>query len=290
MRGKYLLYPSAEVPVSCRIRAISIQFTPPNLQTTDMQTPNAHFIQIGVPKLPAVASQTHFDILQQWLKNCDDNHPKCQSPATQLLPTRLIDLGTKDNPTIQIYEPAPTDKINYIALSHPWGPDKTKHFCTYRGNVDEYKKEILFNKLPATFQHAVTTTRNLSIRYLWIDSICIIQGADGDFLQESGRMEDVFSSAYCVLAASSAKGQEYGFLNKRNKNDFLTFKRGGHPLYVCRFMDDFKAHVLESPLSKRGWVLQERALARRTIYFTDRQTYFECGDGVRCETLTKMDK
>jgi len=43
-------------------------------------------------------------------------------------------------------------------------------------------------------------------------------------------------------------------------------------------------------MNKRGWVLQERALACRTIYFTAQQTYWECGGGVRCETLTKMSK
>jgi hypothetical protein len=55
-------------------------------------------------------------------------------------------------------------------------------------------------------------------------------------------------------------------------------------------MNDFKTHVLEGRLNKRRWVLQERALAHRTIFFTDRQTYWECGEGVKCETLTKMDK
>jgi hypothetical protein len=103
-------------------------------------------------------------------------------------------------------------------------------------------------------------------------------------------MEDVFSSAYCVLAASSAKRQQDGFLNPRKENEFLTLEKNGAPLYICQFMDDFNAHVLEAPLSKRGWVMQERALARRTIFFTDRQTYWECGGGVRCETLTKVDK
>lgn len=104
-------------------------------------------------------------------------------------------------------------------------------------------------------------------------------------------MEDVFSSAYCVLAASSANGQSDGFLKPREDRKFLTFLREGlPPVYICQFIDDFAQHVLEGPLNKRGWVLQERALARRTIYFTDTQTYWECGDGVRCETLTKMNK
>lgn len=106
-------------------------------------------------------------------------------------------------------------------------------------------------------------------------------------------MEEVFSSASCVIAASSAEGQSDGFLNEREgaSREFVTFERQGHaPFYICRCVDDFKQHVLESPLSKRGWVMQERVLARRTIYFTGHQTYWECGEGVRCETLTKMEK
>jgi len=117
-------------------------------------------------------------------------------------------------------------------------------------------------------------------------------------------MEDVFSSAYCVVAASSARGQRDGFLRGRKERQFLRLTgrssgggdgkdvraEGGGGLYVCRFIENFTEHVLDSPLSKRGWVLQERALARRTIYFTDWQTYWECGEGVRCETMTKVDK
>jgi hypothetical protein len=134
-------------------------------------------------------------------------------------------------------------------------------------------------------------TRELGHRYLWIDSICIIQGPDGDFNKEAKRMEDVFGSAYCVLAASSAKGQSDGFLTKRDEREHLTFIREGlPPFHICRFIDDFGQHVLEGSLNKRGWVLQERALARRTIYFTNKQTYWECGGGVRCETLTQMHK
>jgi hypothetical protein len=104
-------------------------------------------------------------------------------------------------------------------------------------------------------------------------------------------MEDVFSSAYCVLAARAAKGQSDGFLKKRDEREHLTFIREGlPPFHICNFIDDFGQHVLEGSLNKRGWVLQERALARRTIYFTNKQTYWECGSGVRCETLTKTHK
>jgi hypothetical protein len=59
-------------------------------------------------------------------------------------------------------------------------------------------------------------------------------------------------------------------------------------VYVDAVVDDFEKDVRNAPLNQRGWVFQERALARRTIHFARNQTYWECGEGIRCETLTKM--
>jgi len=157
-------------------------------------------------------------------------------------------------------------------------------------------KEIFLKDLPDTFNHAVIATRHLGIRYLWIDSLCVLQGDDGDFDEEVERMQSIFSSAYCVIAASSAEGTSSGFLNPRPDRKVVNFQRRSKDgtsnglLYISEFLDDFEHDVLDGPLNKRGWVLQERALARRTIYFTNKQSYWECGDGIRCETLTKMRK
>ncbi|KAJ3962810.1 hypothetical protein N0V92_000498 [Colletotrichum tropicale] len=165
------------------------------------------------------------------------------------------------------------------------------HFCTYTSNIERHKAGIDFNILPDTFKDAVTITRELNIKYLWIDSLCIIQGPDGDFTEQSKHMEDVFSSAYCVLAASRAAGQCDGFLGDRVGRDYVTFSRGEDEVYhVCEEIDNFQGDVIDGALNQRGWVLQERALARRTIYFTEKQTYWECGGGIRCETFTKLKK
>lgn len=104
-------------------------------------------------------------------------------------------------------------------------------------------------------------------------------------------MENVFSSAYCVLAASRAAGQCDGFLGDRVGRDYITFSRGEDEVYhICEEIDNFQGDVIDGALNQRGWVLQERALARRTIYFTEKQTYWECGGGIRCETFTKLKK
>ncbi|KAI3547764.1 hypothetical protein CABS03_10036 [Colletotrichum abscissum] len=57
--------------------------------------------------------------------------------------------------------------------------------------------------------------------------------------------------------------------------------------YICEIIDNFEIDVEKGELNQRGWVLQERALSRRTLHFTSSQTYWECGEGIRCETFTK---
>lgn len=129
-------------------------------------------------------------------------------------PTRLLDVGTSDTEkTIRLWETQPWDTGSYVALSHPWGDPP--HVCTYTSNLAAHQAGISIADLPATFQHVVATTRALGIRYLWIDSICIVQGPDGDFKAEAERMERVFRGAYCVVAASCATDQRSGFLKPR---------------------------------------------------------------------------
>lgn len=103
------------------------------------------------------------------------------------------------------------------------------------------------------FKDAVCATRKLGIRYLWIDSLCIIQGSDGDFNQEAKRVEDVFSSAYCALAAGRAQVQHSAFLQKHPRSKYVTFQhKGEEPFYVCEPMDDFNRDVFEGHLNSRG--------------------------------------
>jgi hypothetical protein len=242
-------------------------------------------------------------MIKLWLRDCNTApaHKGCQTHTLNPLPTRLIDVGDLEEVNLRLLETKDEKPVSseYIALSHPWGNTKVyEPFSTLREDIsgkardlESFKQSIPYDDLPATFKDAVDCTRQLGVRYLWIDSICIIQGKDGDFNEEAKKMEEVFSGAYCVLAASRANSQLDGFLGPRHQRDFVTFQRGSEqPFYICKTIDNFSKDVIEGSLNKRGWVLQERALARRTIYFTKTQTYFECGRGIRCETLTSMQK
>lgn len=261
--------------------------------------------QLGYPDLPRIGSPQDYVIIRAWLETCNTDR-KCYlwKTADDLppMPTRVIYVGSKAKPDLRLVETAGKQlKAKYVALSYCWGQlaDKDK-FCTTNGTRKHNIKSIPFRRLPKSFRDAVTVTREIEVQYLWIDSICIIQGDDGDWATESQKMGDVFGSAYCNLAASSAKSSIEGFLGPEGSNEprvprvsrktAAVTTPDGTNLYLCRSIDNFRDDVEGSVLASRGWVFQERALSRRTIHFTSTQLYWECGHGVRCETLTSLEK
>ena len=180
------------------------------------------------------------------------------------------------------------DQVRYLAFSHKWGQEGFA--VTTAKNVETRKNRIPRRELPTSFTDAIAVTKALGCDYLWIDSLCINQRCeddDGDFDEQADDMRTIYSNAYCVIAASSANGATKGFLDRSSElNKLYAVKVGS--VFVSAITNDFTRDVLESPLHRRGWVLQEHALARRTIFFTANQMYWECGDGVRCETLRKL--
>lgn len=220
--------------------------------------------------------------------------------ALEYCPRRLLYVGTKIDTQCRLVETDTLVKnrhLKFAAFSHPWGVATThKHFKSTKLNHKQHLCNMVTDDFPENYRDAIRVCRAIGIEYLWIDSICILQAADGhagDFKDEAAFVQDIYSSAYCVIAASSAEGTSSGFLNPRIPSEPLALCKNSEDdtrgcYYISDHLDDFQNDVLEGSLSERGWVMQERALARRTIFFTEKQVYFECGQGVRCETLSKL--
>jgi hypothetical protein len=97
----------------------------------------------------------------------------------------------------------------YIALSHCWG--HRPFLRTLSGSLDAHRSEIVWARLPQTFQDAVEFTRRLGIRYLWIDSLCIVQDDQLDWRREAAKMASVYQGATLVISAAKSEGA-YGGL------------------------------------------------------------------------------
>jgi hypothetical protein len=239
---------------------------------------------LGFPILPEAGSPFHFELINEWLRICDHTHSHPISYSAQL-PTRVVDVGDSSNRfKIRLHISQKGEQGLYVALSHQWGSNT---FRTTRDNLNAYREGIVFDELPKTFQDAVIVARSLGIRYLWVDSLCIIQDDDDDWRYESMRMEKIFHAAYVTVAAASATNTSDGFLHRCSSKTvkLQNSKLPRQYAYIVDCTADFTGDVENGPLSQRAWVLQERALSRRTIHFSAAQTYWECGECIRCETF-----
>ncbi|RBR11624.1 hypothetical protein FVER53590_14177 [Fusarium verticillioides] len=248
-----------------------------------------HGARLGLPQLPAQGSTEQFLLLKEWARVCGLEHEKCRSGKDQIvkaMPTRLISV----HEPVHLLDSSSINPTDYIALSHCWGKlTEDQKFCTYKRNIAQVRTKIDTDRLPKTFRDAIVVTRGMGIQYLWMDSLCIIQDDAIDWKQEAGKMEQVFSGAYCTIGATAAKSSVDGFLNDRSTRPYVQLDTKDGRLWICPAIDDFRQDVDAAEISTRGWVLQERLLSRRTIHFTSNQVYWECGEGVQCETLGHLE-
>ncbi|KAF7870204.1 uncharacterized protein EAF02_009394 [Botrytis sinoallii] len=135
--------------------------------------------------------------------------------------------------------------------------------------------------LPKTFEDAIEVCMQLKIRYIWIDSLCIIQDDKEDWARESVTMIDVYGSGVLNIAASSSiDGSQGCFFDRQDLlkcRISLKINRNNDAMYDC--IPNTK-HPLDDPivcpLESRGWTLQERLLSPRTVHFTWKEVFWEC--------------
>ncbi|KAK3403414.1 heterokaryon incompatibility protein-domain-containing protein [Sordaria brevicollis] len=144
---------------------------------------------------------------------------------------------------------------------------------------------IHMSSLPPTFKQAVQITRSLNIRYLWIDSLCIIQDSREDWEKESMTMGEVYGRSYLTIAARAARNARDGCFIARavsgtsicqleySSKSEPTIPRGKIYIIDPSFLIEQANH---SPLDTRGWVLQEKVLSPRIIHYGAQQVYWEC--------------
>lgn len=114
-----------------------------------------------------------------WLKECDDMHTLACSlervPKLPVLPTRCIDVGEADGSVDPRLAISGGCHGRYTTLSHCWGKGQLPARLT-TSSVLPLSDAIHFDTLSRTYRDAISITRALGIRYIWIDSLCIIQG------------------------------------------------------------------------------------------------------------------
>ncbi|OCK85602.1 HET-domain-containing protein [Lepidopterella palustris CBS 459.81] len=203
---------------------------------------------------------------EKWLRTCITLHKRCRPSEVPLLPHRILDIGPDDTSNVVLLEPI-DQRDRYICLSYSWGVHK--FLSTTNKNVSSHKGEgIRLQSLPQTFRDAIIVSRKLDVRYIWIDSLCIIQDNKNDWNTQAPEMAAIYSNSYLTISATSGDRADSGRLITHLPNN----------LY-----GDIMA---ELPLFSRGWAFQERLLAPRVLHFGPNELIWDCAEARKCQCGT----
>ncbi|KAI9774693.1 MAG: hypothetical protein M1840_002942 [Geoglossum simile] len=223
------------------------------------------------------------------INRCNNTHRECWRPPTEdpsQLPKRVIDVcpgGSKSR--VRLHDSV-VRSGEYTCLSHCWGTvDLVK---TTPENQEKMKAGFALDTLPKTYRDAINITRGLSIRYIWIDSLCILQGPapNPDWEEESLKMGAIFQNSFCTIAAAAAENSLGGCFAARTPPSQIVALR-------CQYRKDRQVGTVyfrsafqnwrQGPLDKRAWTLQESILSIRVLHFREDQMMVECSQGITGE-------
>lgn len=202
--------------------------------------------------------------IREWIEECDKNHPNCAGRVDKgFMPTRLLDLNYNEDLVLVVDTRQNFLLEPYTTLSYSWGPPLFTKLT--KDNIEQCMRGGLsISLLPTTIRDAIQTTRMLGVRYIWIDSLCIIQGEGSDFRFEASLMLQVYRNSTVNLAASDANFADGGLYRYRNGEELFDAECQGRPnskifgnaiwrIVPKVFWDE---QVLHAQLNNRGWVFQ----------------------------------
>ncbi|KAI3398376.1 hypothetical protein diail_9468 [Diaporthe ilicicola] len=188
----------------------------------------------------------------------------------------------------------------YVALSYVWGKDLPgTRYTTTESTVMLHMKPgglaSAWPKLPKTIQDAIWLTSRLGERYLWVDSLCIVQDNQRSWAMNAKAMHLIYGHAYFTICAAdgdarkglravgpmlqamhSARHPGIRIEDQPYDSDIVPISAqyaAGIRLLAVRPLD---VVVNDSEWSKRAWTFQEQILSRRCLIFAEGRAYFQC--------------
>lgn len=245
----------------------------------------------------------------EWAKakvdECITSH-SCTQNSVTILPDRVLDVGGPSDDWVRLLEPD-GESGQYVCLSHCWGTDA--FLCTLKSNVAAHRAGIPLEKLPLTFRDTICFTRLLGLRYLWVDSLCIIQDDVNDWRRQAAKMSDIYANAHLTIAAAHAYGPRFGLYSSlkpearthglslsptsvRDGTDPGVYARRALAHIDNRYVGSLATSTPsndELPLLQRAWFFQERFLSRRVLYFTSAEMAWQCPAQASCQCRGDQD-
>jgi hypothetical protein len=248
---------------------------PEQIVSTDSEDPSADPEDINksfrfMTAEEAAHGRPDYDLICSWLRDCAINH-KCGTAANregQDVELRLIDVIQR---SVKSYrQPLPC----YYALSYVWGD--VSRDTTYLDSSDAHVW-TLATPLPKTFEDAMSITRHLDGRYLWIDICCIDQHDPAKKLEQMQQMDVIFSQAALTIVSVSGHDADSGLPGVSSDCETRQIFACQAQVGLAATRTTSERTLLEaSPWNTRGWCLQEEVLSRRCLFFSDQKYWLRC--------------
>ena len=241
------------------------------------------------------------DWIRREIDQCERLHKHgAANDNDNFLPSRLIDVGDDDSgisPHLVITDYRLRRRSpRYVALSYCWGSaaDSSTQFKTEKVSFPDRMAGFATSSMTKVMQDAVATTKALSIRYLWIDAVCIIQDDHADWERESSTMRDVYEHAYVTICTVVSPSCHSGFLERKPPAITVPFQSSISPTikgsfalrtgglaipgpYIDHGVDfTFRESEKDGRWAQRAWTFQESMLSMRKLYFGSFQLTFSC--------------
>lgn len=220
---------------------------------------------------------------------CRDGHgASCHSPlfSQNLDATPVYFIDTQASCIV----PA-RSKESYISLSYVWGHVSSLHL--QRANVNTLtspgalRRRDIIDRIPLTILHAIDITRLLGERYLWVDSLCIVQDDETGLKQEQlNNMTAIYANASITLIAADRSDATYGLWGIQDTSkpverciyqDFLPFPPYGNAVErIFHNRNEHRKRDMITPYFSRGWTFQEYQFSKRRLVFEKQSVHWEC--------------
>jgi hypothetical protein len=195
--------------------------------------------------------------VKQWMKSCEEWHgSKCgegsDGPEKEL-PSKSFSIIDVENLCIV----SPSKSCRYVTLSYTWGSNGENSFLALQKNIAELRAprglEKHMSSLPTTIQDAIAFTKALDERYLWVDSLCIIQDDDENREANIASMARVYENATLTLIAATGDHANAGLPGVRDSSRNWTQRacRGDKALFGV--VEDLEMALHKSAWITRGW-------------------------------------
>ena len=213
----------------------------------------------------------NLDVLRSWISCCDQSHgTACLSP-TSILPggvsfsppmLKLIDVERACVVPGLI-------RARYVALSYVWG--QSPMVKASRDNIEALMREGSLSGrnseivLPRTIRDAIHLVSELREKYLWIDSLCVIQDDELDL--QLNAMASIYAGATftLVIAGGNDAGSGIsGILGNAQGRDTACKTLAFPPTTLTRSIRRV-ADLDISDWARRAWTFQEGKFSRRLL-------------------------